>query len=78
MLTPNKAVQFRINICFRVTKVTILMPPREAFLEEGIGQGLTGFKGHCSRKGIRPSNYNSIPLRGAEKLANFVRAFATS
>ena len=28
--------------------------------------------------GIRASNYNSIPLEGAEKLARFIRAFATS
>jgi phosphoserine aminotransferase len=26
--------------------------------------------------GIRASNYNSIPLEGAEKLARFIEAFA--
>ena len=50
----------------------------KAFLEEGIAQGLTGLKGHRSVGGIRASNYNSIPLEGAEKLAKFIRAFAVS
>ena len=49
-----------------------------AFLEEGIAQGLTGLKGHRSLGGIRASNYNSVPLEGAEKLAKFIRAFAMS
>ena len=50
----------------------------KAFLEEGVTQGLTGLKGHRSLGGIRASNYNSVPLEGAEKLAKFLRAFATS
>lgn len=38
--------------------------------------GLTGLKGHRSVGGIRVSNYNSIPLEGAEKLAKYIEDFA--
>lgn len=48
----------------------------KAFLKEAVSQGLTGLKGHRSVGGIRASNYNSIPLEGAEKLARFIDAFA--
>ena len=40
--------------------------------------GLLGVKGHRSVGGMRASNYNSIPLSGAEKLAQFVNDFAKS
>ncbi|GAP88010.2 putative phosphoserine aminotransferase [Rosellinia necatrix] len=77
-ILPNKAVRSRINICFRVTKGDNTDAAEKAFLEEGIAQGLTGLKGHRSLGGIRASNYNSVPLEGAEKLAKFIRAFALS
>jgi phosphoserine aminotransferase len=48
----------------------------KAFLKEATSQNLTGLKGHRSVGGIRASNYNSIPLEGAEKLAKFIEAFA--
>lgn len=48
----------------------------KAFLKESTAQGLTGLKGHRSVGGIRASNYNSIPLAGAEKLATFIESFA--
>jgi phosphoserine aminotransferase len=48
----------------------------KTFLKEATAQGLTGLKGHRSVGGIRASNYNSIPLEGAEKLARFIDAFA--
>ncbi|KAI0595672.1 phosphoserine aminotransferase [Biscogniauxia sp. FL1348] len=75
---PDRAARSRINICFRVTKGGDVDAAEKAFLEEGAAQGLTGLKGHRSLGGIRASNYNSIPLEGAEKLASFIRAFATS
>ncbi|RDL38120.1 Phosphoserine aminotransferase [Venustampulla echinocandica] len=77
-IIPNKAVRSRINICFRVIKGGDMDTAERAFLEEGIAQGLTGLKGHRSLGGIRASNYNSVPLEGAEKLAKFIRAFAMS
>jgi len=48
----------------------------KAFLKEATAIGLTGLKGHRSVGGIRASNYNSIPLEGAEKLAKFINEFA--
>ena len=48
----------------------------KAFLKESTALNLTGLKGHRSVGGIRASNYNSIPLEGAEKLAKFIDEFA--
>lgn len=48
------------------------------FLKETTDAGLTGLKGHRSVGGIRASNYNSIPLEGAEKLAAFINKFASA
>ncbi|PHH59904.1 hypothetical protein CDD81_2392 [Ophiocordyceps australis] len=73
---PDKAARSRINICFRVTKDGDIDASEKAFLQEGVAQGLTGLKGHRSMGGIRASNYNSVPLEGAEKLAKFIRTFA--
>ena len=77
-IIPSKAVRSRIDICFRVTKGDDIDAAERAFLEEGMAQGLTGLRGHRSLGGIRASNYNSVPLEGAEKLAKFIRAFAMS
>ncbi|KAL6696517.1 hypothetical protein J3F84DRAFT_370339 [Trichoderma pleuroticola] len=74
---PNCS-DLRINICFRVTKGGDVNAAEKAFLDEGIVQGLTGLKGHRSLGGICASNYNSVPLEGAEKLAKFIRTFAMS
>ena len=73
-IIPDKAVRSRMNICFRITGGDAA---DEAFLKEGAALGLTGLRGHRDQKGIRASNYNSIPLEGAEKLANFIGAFAS-
>ncbi|KAK1755552.1 pyridoxal phosphate-dependent transferase [Echria macrotheca] len=75
---PDKTARSRVNVCFRVTKGGNVDASEKAFLEQATAQGLTGLKGHRSLGGIRASNYNSVPLEGAEKLANFIRAFATS
>jgi phosphoserine aminotransferase len=74
-IIPDKAVRSRMNICFRIKGGDAAA--EEAFLKDGAALGLTGLKGHRSMGGIRASNYNSIPLEGAEKLANFIGAFAT-
>jgi phosphoserine aminotransferase len=42
----------------------------------GEKKGLAGLKGHRSVGGIRASNYNSVPLEGAEKLAAYIEEFA--
>lgn len=50
----------------------------KAFLKQSTDLCLTGLKGHRSVGGIRASNYNSISLGGAEKLASFINKFATA
>ncbi|KAL2163148.1 hypothetical protein VTH06DRAFT_6984 [Thermothelomyces fergusii] len=75
-IVPDKSVRSRMNICFRVIKNGNIDEAEKAFLKEAASQGLTGLKGHRSVGGIRASNYNSIPLEGAEKLARFIDAFA--
>lgn len=75
-IVPHKSVRSRMNICFRVTKNGAVDESEKAFLKESTGLGLTGLKGHRSVGGIRASNYNSIPLEGAEKLAKFIDTFA--
>jgi phosphoserine aminotransferase len=47
----------------------------KAFLAGATERGLTGLKGHRSVGGIRASNYNSITLAGAEKLAVYINDF---
>jgi phosphoserine aminotransferase len=75
-IVPEKSVRSRMNICFRVTKGGNVDDAEKSFLKEATSQGLTGLKGHRSVGGIRASNYNSIPLAGAEKLASFIETFA--
>ncbi|KAK3945040.1 phosphoserine aminotransferase [Diplogelasinospora grovesii] len=77
-IVPDKSVRSRMNICFRVIKNGTVDESEKAFLKEATAQGLTGLKGHRSVGGIRASNYNSIPLEGAEKLAKFIDSFATA
>jgi len=75
-IVPSKDVRSRMNVCFRVIKGGDVDAAEKAFLKESTAQGLTGLKGHRSVGGIRASNYNSIPLAGAEKLAAFINSFA--
>lgn len=73
-IIPDKTVRSRMNICFRIQGGD---PAEQAFLSEAATLGLTGLKGHRSIGGIRASNYNSVPLEGAEKLANLIGTFAS-
>ena len=75
MVIPDKTVCSRMNICFRIKGGD---PAEEAFIKEAAALGLTGLKGHRSVGGVRASNYNSVTLQGAQKLANFIDAFASS
>ena len=75
-IVPDKSVRSKMNICFRVTKGGDVDATEKSFLKEATAHGLTGLKGHRSVGGIRASNYNSIPLEGAEKLAAFIQSFA--
>ncbi|KAG5915507.1 hypothetical protein E4U53_004470 [Claviceps sorghi] len=73
-VVPDKRVRSRMNICFRIEGGDAV---EGLFLEQATARGLTGLKGHRSVGGIRASNYNAIPLEGAEKLAGFLREFAS-
>ncbi|SPN98829.1 related to 3-phosphoserine aminotransferase [Cephalotrichum gorgonifer] len=75
-IVPDKSVRSTMNICFRVTKGDNPDESEKAFLKGASALGLTGLKGHRSVGGIRASNYNSIPLEGAQKLADFIESFA--
>ncbi|KFZ03681.1 hypothetical protein V501_09328 [Pseudogymnoascus sp. VKM F-4519 (FW-2642)] len=72
-IVPHTSARSRMNICFR-----ILAPKTEAdFLAGATALGLQGLKGHRSVGGIRASNYNSVSVASAEKLAAYLGAFAT-
>lgn len=73
---PTSEARSRMNICFRVVKGGDVDAAEKAFLAEAEKLGLTGLKGHRSVGGIRASNYNSISLEDADKLARFLVAFA--
>lgn len=73
-IIPDKAVRSRMNLCFRIKGGEAV---EEAFLKDAAAVGLTGLKGHRELKGVRASNYNSISLEAAEKLANFISTFAS-
>jgi phosphoserine aminotransferase len=73
-IVPEQAVRSRMNICFRIKGGDAT---EDVFLKEGVALGLTGLRGHRDVRGIRASNYNSITLEGAEKLAKFIGAFAS-
>jgi phosphoserine aminotransferase len=45
------------------------------FVSEAEKAGFIGLKGHRSVGGIRVSLYNALPLEGAQKLAEFMKAF---
>lgn len=65
-----------MNICFRVTKGGDVDAAEKAFLKGASEIGLLGLKGHRSVGGIRASNYNTISLEGAAKLADYIKKFA--
>ncbi|RDL35288.1 PLP-dependent transferase [Venustampulla echinocandica] len=75
-IVPEKSVRSRMNICFRVTHHANIDESEKLFLKGAVENGLTGLKGHRSVGGIRASNYNSIPIAGAEKLAAYIESFA--
>jgi phosphoserine aminotransferase len=58
--------------------VTFRLPTQElegTFVAEAAAHGMVELKGHRSVGGIRASIYNSMPLQGAQALADFMRDF---
>ncbi|KAI9802811.1 MAG: Phosphoserine transaminase [Piccolia ochrophora] len=74
-VVPDKTVRSRMNICFKVLGEGEV---EKEWLKGAEERGLMGLKGHRSVGGIRISNYNSIPMEGAEKLAKYLEEFAQS
>ncbi|PYI07712.1 phosphoserine aminotransferase [Aspergillus sclerotiicarbonarius CBS 121057] len=77
-VVPEKNVRSRMNACFRVVKGGNVDETEKAFLKGAVERGLTGLKGHRSVGGIRASNYNAVPESGIEKLAAYLKEFATA
>ncbi|KAH8652439.1 phosphoserine aminotransferase-like protein [Xylariales sp. PMI_506] len=75
-IVPSKLARSRMNICFRLCLTPNVDDDEKIFIEKAKALGLEGIKGHRSVGGIRVSNYNSIPLEGAQKLAEYVLQFA--
>ncbi|KAE8356398.1 pyridoxal phosphate-dependent transferase [Aspergillus coremiiformis] len=75
-VVPDKSVRSRMNICFRVIKGGNIDEAEKNFLKGAVERGLTGLKGHRSVGGIRASNYNAIPISGAEKLVAYLKEYA--
>ena len=61
----------RMNITFSLPNDEI----EKVFLNEAEEVGLMGLKGHRSVGGVRASMYNAFPVRGAERLAEFMVDF---
>ncbi|KAI9669842.1 MAG: Phosphoserine transaminase [Caeruleum heppii] len=73
-VVPSPSVRSRMNICFRVHGGDA--EKEKEWLKGAEERGLMGLKGHRSVGGIRCSNYNSIPLEGAKKLALYLEEYA--
>ncbi|KAH8600778.1 pyridoxal phosphate-dependent transferase [Bisporella sp. PMI_857] len=75
-VVPDKTVRSRMNICFRIIKDGQVSEDEEKrFVKEAEAKGLVGLKGYRTVGGIRASNYNSVSLDGAKKLAEFINSF---
>ncbi|KAE8381151.1 pyridoxal phosphate-dependent transferase [Aspergillus bertholletiae] len=75
-VVPDQSVRSRMNVCFRVIKGGNVDEAEKAFLKGAVERGITGLKGHRSVGGIRASNYNAIPVSGAEKLVAYLQEYA--
>jgi phosphoserine aminotransferase len=61
-----------MNICFRILSAN----GNKEFITGATALNLLGLKGHRSVGGMRASNYNSVSLEGAGKLAKYLKDFA--
>lgn len=75
-IVPSKRVRSRMNLCFRVAHGD--PDVEKQWLAGAEERGLLGLKGHRSVGGIRISNYNPIPLEGAQKLALYIEDFVSN
>ena len=47
----------------------------DKFISEALQEGLYALKGHILVGGLRASIYNSMPVAGVQKLADFMKEF---
>jgi phosphoserine aminotransferase len=70
--TAEPASRSRMNLTFRLPSEEL----EKRFLDEAVGNGLGGLKGHRSVGGCRASIYNAVSREAVEALADFMKAFA--
>lgn len=75
-VVPSREARSRMNICFRVLHGD--EAAEKEFLAAAEKEMLRGLKGHRSVGGIRASNYNAVPMKNVQKLADFLKSFAKS
>jgi phosphoserine aminotransferase len=69
--TADRDSRSLMNVTFRLPTVDL----DKMFVEEALGNGLGGLKGHRSVGGIRASIYNNLPLEAVESLVAFMGEF---
>jgi len=60
-----------MNIPFRLPSEDL----EKKFIAEAAAKGMNGLKGHRSVGGCRASLYNSLPMKAAQDLADFMTEF---
>jgi phosphoserine aminotransferase len=70
--TAEPASRSRMNVTFRLSSEEL----EKRFLDEAVGNGLGGLKGHRSVGGCRASIYNAVSREAVDALAGFMEAFA--
>ncbi len=68
----NENCRSKMNIVFRLPSEDL----EKQFVSEALAAGMSGLKGHRSVGGCRASVYNSMPVAGAQALADFMGEFA--
>ena len=71
-VVPNVSARSRMNLCFRVKDEKT----EKEFLEGAKAKNMLGLNGHRSVGGVRISNYNSVTIGNARKLAGYLEEFA--
>lgn len=68
-----KAKRSLVNICFDLHNSSLT----ETFLNQAAREHLVALEGHRSVGGLRASIYNAMPLKGVERLVEFMTIFAS-
>ncbi len=65
------ASRSKMNVVFRLPNEEL----EAKFVKDAAAEGMSGLKGHRSVGGIRASIYNAMPIKGVEKLIDFMNEF---